>query len=146
KDPYYIDGVNSSFHVWSGNPVNPNPDVLAEFKILTNSFSAEYGETSGAVMISTTKSGTNAYHGTLFEFWRNDALNAGNYFAHTVANLRRNQFGGTVGGPIRKNKTFFFFDIQRTKQIGSAAFTNITVPLPEFKQGDFSRITNQIFD
>src|SRR5262245_14666530 len=66
KDPYYIDGVNSSFHVWSGNPVNPNPDVIAEFKTLTNSFSAEYGETSGAVMISTTKSGTNDFHGTLF--------------------------------------------------------------------------------
>jgi hypothetical protein len=146
KDPYYIDGVNSSFHVWSGNPVNPNPDVIAEFKTLTNSFSAEYGETSGAVMISTTKSGTNSPHGTLFEFWRNDALNAGNYFAHKVANLRRNQFGGTVGGPIQKNKTFFFFDMQYTRQIGAAAFTNITVPLPDFKQGDFSRISNVIYD
>src|ERR1051326_6228729 len=128
KDPYYIDGVNSSFHVWSGNPVNPNPDVIAEFKTLTNSFSAEYGETSGAVMVSTTKSGTNEYHGTLFEFWRNDALNAGNFFAHPVANLRQNQYGGTAGGPIRKNKTFFFFDIQRTSMKGAAAFTNITVP------------------
>ena len=146
KDPYYIDGVNSSFHVWSGNPVNPNPDVIAEFKTLTNSFSAEYGETSGAVMISTTKSGTNDFHGTLFEFWRNDALNAGNFFAHTVPNLRRNQYGGTIGGPIRKNKTFFFFDMQYTDQIGAAAFTNITVPLPAFKQGDFSRLATMIFD
>jgi hypothetical protein len=146
KDPYYIDGVNSSFHVWSGNPVNPNPDVIAEFKTLTNSFSAEYGESSGAVMISTTKSGTNDMHGTVFEFWRNDALNAGNYFAHKVANLRRNQFGGTMGGPIRKNKTFFFFDMQYTTQTGAAAFTNITVPLPEFRQGDFSRISNVIYD
>jgi hypothetical protein len=146
KDPYYIDGVNSSFHVWSGNPVNPNPDVIAEFKTLTNSFSAEYGETSGAVMVSTTKSGTNEYHGTLFEFWRNDALNAGNFFAHTVANLRQNQYGGTAGGPIRKNKTFFFFDIQRTSMKGAAAFTNITVPTAAFRQGDFSRLSALIFD
>lgn len=140
KDPYYIDGVNSSLHVWSGNPVNPNPDVIQEFKTLTNSFSAEYGESSGAIMISTTKSGTNAFHGTLFEFWRNDVLNASNFFAHKVPVLRRNQYGGTVGGPIKKNKTFFFFDTQITKQIGAAAFTNITVPLPEFRAGDFSRI------
>ncbi len=140
KDPYYIDGVNSSLHVWSGNPVNPNPDVIQEFKTLTNSFSAEYGESSGAIMISTTKSGTNDFHGTLFEFWRNDVLNASNFFAHKVPVLRRNQYGGTVGGPIKKNKTFFFFDIQITKQIGAGAFTNITVPLPEFRAGDFSRI------
>ena len=65
KDPYYIDGAHSSNHVWSGNPVNPNPDVIQEFKVLTNSFSAEYGETSGGVMTSTTKSGTNDFHGTL---------------------------------------------------------------------------------
>src|SRR5947207_5428595 len=146
KDPYYIDGVNSSFHVWSGNPVTPNPDVIAEFKTLTNSFSAEYGETSGAVMVSTTKSGTNDFHGTLFEFWRNDALNAGNFFAHNVPNLRQNQYGGPIGGPIRKNKTFFFFDIQRTSMKGAAAFTNITVPTAAFKQGDFSRLPTLIYD
>src|SRR5262249_26388049 len=140
KDPYYIDGVHSSNHVWSGNPVNPNPDVIAEFKTLTNSFSAEYGESSGAVMTSTTKSGTNDFHGTLFEFLRNDKLNAGNYFTHSRANLRRNQYGGTVGGPIRKNKTFFFFDMQFTKQVGAAAFTNLTVPNADFRRGDFSRI------
>src|SRR5438309_6094434 len=115
KDPYYIDGAHSSNHVWSGNPVNPNPDVLQEFKVLTNSFSAEYGETSGAVMSSTTKAGGNDVHGSLFEFFRNDKLNAGNYFTHTRPIIRRNQYGGTVGGPIRKNRTFFFFDTQFTK-------------------------------
>ena len=138
KDPYYIDGAHSSSHVWSGNPVNPNPDVIQEFKVLTNSFSAEYGETSGAVMSSTTKSGTNAVHGSLFEFLRNDKLNAGNYFTHTRPIIRRNQYGGTVGGPVIKNKTFFFFDIQYTKQRGTSAFTNLSVPTADFKQGDFS--------
>lgn len=140
KDPYYIDGAHSSNHVWSGNPVNPNPDVIQEFKVLTNSFSAEYGETSGAVMSSTTKSGTNDIHGTLFEFFRNDKLNAGNYFTHTRPIIRRNQYGGTVGGPIIKNKTFFFFDMQFTKQRGTSAFNNLSVPTADFKRGDFSSI------
>ena len=140
KDPYYIDGVNSSNHVWGGNPANPNPDVIQEFKVLTNSFTAEYGETSGAIMSSVTKSGTNEFHGSLFEFYRNDKLNAGNFFSHARPILRRNQWGGTVGGPIIKNRTFFFFDIQYTEQRGTATFTNITVPLAAFKGGDFSRI------
>ena len=140
KDPYYIDGAHSSNHVWSGNPVNPNPDVIAEFKVLTNSFSAEYGETSGAVMSSITKSGTNDFHGTLFEFFRNDKLNAGNFFTHTRPLIRRNQYGGTIGGPIIRNKTFFFFDIQYTKQRGTSAFTNLSVPTPAFKSGDFSSL------
>jgi hypothetical protein len=143
KDPYYIDGAHSSNHVWSGNPVNPNPDVIQEFKVLTNSFSAEYGETSGAVMASTTKSGTNDFHGTLFEFFRNDKLNAGNYFTHTRPLIRRNQYGGTVGGPVIRNKTFFFFDIQYTKQRGTAAFNNLSVPTADFKRGDFSSILGE---
>jgi hypothetical protein len=140
KDPYYIDGAHSSNHVWSGNPVNPNPDVIQEFKVLTNSFSAEYGETSGAVMASTTKSGTNDLHGTLFEFLQNDKLNAGNFFTHTRPVVRRNQFGGTVGGPIRKNQTFFFGDLQVTPIRTARAFTNLSVPTPAFKRGEFSSI------
>ena len=141
KDPYYIDGAHSSSHVWSGNPVNPNPDVIQEFKIVTNSFSAEFGETSGSVMQSTTKSGTNQIHGTLFEFFRNDKLNAGNFYTHTRPILRRNQYGGTVGGPIVRNKTFFFGDLQVTTQRGTSAFNNLTVPTPGFRAGDFSSLT-----
>ncbi len=137
KDPYYIDGAHSSSHVWSGNPVNPNPDVIQEFKVLANSFSAEYGETSGGVMASTTKSGTNEIHGTLFEFLQNDKLNAGNFFTHTRPVVRRNQFGGTIGGPIRKNKTFYFGDLQVTPIRTARAFTNLSVPTPAFKRGEF---------
>ncbi len=142
KDPYYIDGAHSSNHVWSGNPVNPNPDVIQEFKIVTNSFSAEFGETSGSVMQSTTKSGTNEIHGSLFEFLRNDKLNAGNYYTHTRPILRLNQYGGTLGGPIKKNKTFYFGDIQVTSQRGTSAFNNLTVPTQPFREGDFSSLTN----
>lgn len=140
KDPYYIDGAHSSNHVWSGNPVNPNPDVIQEFKVLTNSFSAEYGETSGGVMTSTTKSGTNDFHGTLFEFFRNDKLNAGNYYTHTTPVIKRNQYGGTIGGPIFRNRTFFFFDMQFTKQRSAQAFNNLSVPTAAFRAGDFSSI------
>lgn len=142
KDPYYIDGAHSSNHVWSGNPVNPNPDVIQEFKVVTNSFSAEFGETSGAVMQATTKSGTNEIHGSLFEFLQNDKLNAGNFFTHTRPILRRNQYGGTIGGPIVRNKTFFFGDVQVTTQRGTSAFNNLTVPTQAFKDGDFSTLTN----
>ena len=67
KDPYFLDGAHSSAHVWSGNPVNPSPDILQEFKVMTNSFAAEFGQTSGAIMAATTQSGTNEFHGRFFE-------------------------------------------------------------------------------
>ncbi|MBL8179877.1 MAG: TonB-dependent receptor [Bryobacterales bacterium] len=140
KDPYYIDGAHSSNHVWSGNPVNPNPDVIQEFRVVTNSFSAEFGETSGAVMQSTTKSGTNEIHGTAFEFLRNDKLNGGNFYTHTRPIVRRNQYGGTIGGPILKSRTFYFFDMQFTKARGTSAFNNLTVPSAPFREGDFSSL------
>ena len=139
-DPYYIDGADSSNHVWSGTPINPNPDVIGEFKALTNAYSAEYGETSGVTMIATTKSGGNSFHGSAFEFLQNDDLNAGNYFTHSVPVLRFNQFGGTFGGPIKKNKLFFFVDTQLTRQKNPQPITNITVPTAAFRAGDFSSL------
>src|SRR5215472_12329014 len=139
-DPYYIDGADSSNHVWSGTPVNPNPDVISEFRAMTNAYSAEYGETSGVTMIATTKSGTNSLHGSAFEFLQNVDLNAGNYFTHSVPVLRFNQFGGTLGGPIKKNKLFFFVDTQLTRQKNPQPITNITVPTGAFRVGDFSSL------
>ncbi len=139
-DPYYIDGADSSNHVWSGTPINPNPDVINEFRAMTNAYSAEYGETSGVTMIATTKSGTNSFHGSAFEFLQNDDLNAGNYFTHSVPVLRFNQFGGTLGGPIKKNKLFFFVDTQLTRQKNPQPITNITVPTAAFRTGDFSSL------
>ncbi len=140
KDPYYIDGAHSSNHVWSGTPVNPNPDVVQEVKVVTNSFSAEYGQTSGSVLLSTTRSGTNQFHGTLFEFFQNDKMNAGNYFTHQVPVSRFNQYGGTLGGPIKRNKTFFFMDAQLNPQRTQTVFTGYTVPISAFRQGNFSSI------
>ena len=85
----------------------PFPDALQEFSVQTNSFDAQYGNNAGAVVNVVTKSGTNQWHGDLFEFVRNRAFNARNYFAAKVDPLKRNQFGGTVGGPIHKNTTFY---------------------------------------
>jgi hypothetical protein len=140
RDLYLVDGASNFNHVYGTINVMPNPDTLEEFKVITNSFSAEYGGTSGGIMLATTKGGTNQFHGNLFEFFRNDKLNAGNFFTGKRDILRYNQFGGTIGGPILKNKTFFFFDYQNQRNFGTGVYTNLTVPLPEFRNGDFSRI------
>jgi len=101
-----------------GTTIVPNLDSIGEFRILTNNFDAEYGNYSGGVVNVVTKSGTNGLHGSAFEFLRNTALDAKNFFSSERAKFNQNQFGGTVGGPISKNKLFFFGDYQgtRTKQ------------------------------
>src|SRR6266498_5976276 len=109
-----LDGVQMSSVREADVDLRPNVDAIQEFKVLTSIPSAECGHTAGGVISIQTKSGTNTLHGTLFEFQRNDALNASNFFRNPVnskkAPLTQNQFGGTVGGPLRKNKTFFFAD------------------------------------
>jgi len=140
RDALLVDGANIVNHVYGTNPYNPNPDTLSEFKVLTNSFSAEYGDTGGGVMVATTKSGTNEFHGNLYEFLQNDQLNAGNYFTHQRPVLRHNLFGGTVGGPIRKDKTFFFFGYQDLREVGTTAYTNLSVPSPAIRGGNFSSL------
>ncbi len=113
----------------------PNLDSVEEFRLITNSFDAEYGKFSGAVMNAITKSGTNSFHGDIFEFLRNDALDAKNYFAQGKAELRRNQFGYTFGGPILKNHLFFFSDYQGTRQVAGAETGLVTVPTPDQLSG-----------
>src|SRR5690606_39018046 len=94
----------------------PNPDALQEFSVQTNNFDAEYGRSAGAIVNAVTRSGTNDFHGSLFEFHRNEALNARNFFARESDGLKRNQFGGTLGGPIIRDKTFFFLTYQETRE------------------------------
>ena len=111
-----LDGVQMASVRESDVDLRPNVDAISEFKVLTSVFSAEYGHTAGGVISIQTKSGTNAFHGSAFEFHRNDALNAANYFENPVdpqkAPLKQNQFGFTLGGPLRKDRTFFFVDYQ----------------------------------
>jgi len=138
-----LDGVQMSSVRESDVDLRPNVDAISEFKVLTSVPSAEYGHTAGGVISIQTKSGTNAFHGSAFEFFRHDALNAANYFKNPVdpekAPLRQNQFGFTLGGPLRKDKTFFFVDYQgMTVRKGTEAFAE--VPEARFRHGDFSSL------
>src|SRR5580692_3975161 len=117
---YYLDGgINMTGLRNTGN-ILPNPDAIQEYRVETNNYDASYGKMSSGVITVLTKSGTNNYHGSLFEYWRDSALNANNWDSTlTTPPLRRNQFGATFGGPIVKNKTFFFMSYQGLRQLSS---------------------------
>src|SRR3989475_4411813 len=128
----------------------PFPDALQEFKVETSGQAASQGLSSGAQVSAVTKSGTNGFHGDAFEFVRNDLFNATEYFAAVDpstgnkkrSTLKRNQFGGTVGGPIVRNKLFFFGGLQRTTERSDPANTQNWVPTAAMLQGDFSTVTS----
>jgi hypothetical protein len=138
---YNLDGGNNQDLMSNTNNPFPFPDALQEFSVQTNSFDVQYGANAGAVVNVVTKSGTNDWHGDAFEFVRNAAFNARNYFADKVDPLKRNQFGGTIGGPIKRDHSFIFFGWQKTiiRTVNNA--TNAIVPTVDNMQGDFS-ITN----
>ena len=107
---FMVDGSDVQEHMNGGTSIIPNLDSIAEFRVLTNNFDAEYGNYNGGIVNLITKSGTEQFHGGGFEFLRNTDLDSRNFFAPTRAGFQQNQFGGTVGGPIRKGKAFFFGD------------------------------------
>ncbi|MGH9628575.1 MAG: TonB-dependent receptor domain-containing protein [Bryobacteraceae bacterium] len=113
-------------------------DAMQEFRIITNNYSAEYGQTSGGVVTLATRSGTNDFHGSLFEYTRNEAFDARNFFAARRPKFRQHQFGGTFGGPIRKDRTHFFASYERTQLVTGATAVQ-TVPTGLQRQGDFSQ-------
>ena len=115
----------------------PNLDSVEEFRLITNSFDAEYGKFSGAVMNAITKSGTNGFHGDVFEFLRNDAMDARNYFTTNKSELRQNQFGFTAGGPFWKDRLFWFTDYQGTRRIAGAETGIVFLPPAAQLQGQF---------
>ena len=121
--------------------IEPSPDSIEEFRVISNSFDAEYGRNSGAVVNVVTKSGTNAFHGSFYEFFRNDVLNAHpfTFFQAPKPEFRQNQFGGTIGGPIRKDKTFFFGSYEGRRIVQGILSQPISVPTAaEVTNGDFS--------
>lgn len=142
SNSYMLDGGDNNDPLSNSAAVVPNPDAVAEFTILTNNYEAEYGRNTGAVINVVTKSGTNEFHGTLYEFNRNDNFEARNFFATQASKLNRNQFGGTIGGPIVKNKTFFFFSDEAIRERQGATESRLTVPTPMERVGDFS-MSNQ---
>jgi len=127
--------VNETKNMGAG--LIPNADSVAEFRLLTNSFSAEYGKFTGSVMNTVTKSGTNQLHGDLFEFYRNQGLAATSYFDTTKAELKQHQFGGVLGGPVWKDKIFFFTDFQQTRRVAGASTGLIDVLSTDERNGIF---------
>jgi len=135
---YNLDGGSNEDLMSNTNNPFPFPDAVQEFSVQTNSFDSQYGTNAGAVVNVVTKSGTNQFHGDVFEFVRNREFNARNFFAPTVDPLKRNQFGGTVGGPIQKDKTFFFFGYQGTRIRTQGNANNTILPTAANMTGDFS--------
>ena len=143
---YQLDGGSNIDNYTNVNNPFPNPDALEEFSVQTNNYSAEYGRASGAVVNVVTKSGTNSLHGDVFEFLRNGSMNARNFFAPTSDKLKRNQFGGSVGGPIVRDKLFFFGTYQGTQLRNISTGNTAFVLTPAQRAGNFSGLTRQLID
>ena len=138
---YNLDGVDNSDTYTNVANSYPNPDALEAINIETNSFSAEHGRRGGGVFNAITRSGTNDWHGSLFEFVRNSALNATNFFTPGREDgLKRHQFGGTFGGPIIRDRTFGFFSFQRTTFRRFSIDQTAIVPTQAMRNGDFSNL------
>ena len=129
-----IDGVDSRNLTFGGFAVSPPPDAVQEFKVQTNIYDAAFGKTAGSTINLLVKPGTNEIHGTVYEFLRNDKLDARNTYATSRPEYRRNQFGFSVGGPIRKNRTFFFGNFEPLRQIQGLSLQN-TVPTAAMLSG-----------
>ena len=141
---FIIDGFSTRDPLFGGSLTTPNIDATQEFKMLTNNFSAEYGRMSGGVMNMVLKSGTNQVHGSLFEFVRNDMFDARNFFDQQKSELRRNQFGGLLSGPVvipklykGRDRTFFLFSWESYRQVQAAPALGV-VPTLAQRNGDFS--------
>ena len=140
---FMLDGANNTDFLGNNIVVNPNPDAVQEFKILTNNYDAQYGRTSGGIVNQITKSGTNAFHGDLFEFNRNNIFNARDYFLPGVVNkqtFKRNVFGGTIGGPVKKDKTFFFLAYQGWRSREGQTSPILTVLDTPERAGNFGEL------
>ena len=158
-----LDGIDNNTIATGGNigyngiNYSPSVDAVTEFKVKTNNYSAEFGRSAGTIVSAVTKSGTNALHGDLWEFVRNNVFDANNFFSNASRTPRQpfkqNQFGFTVGGPIiipklynGRNRTFFFADYEGVRRVTSASSTIIDIPPVAFRTGDFSSYPYTIFD
>jgi hypothetical protein len=139
QNNFQLDGGIYNDRFFDSVPILPNPDALQEFTIQSSNYGAQYGGAGALVQLST-RSGTNQIHGSAYEFLRNTVLNAKNYFQQTIPPFKLNQFGGTVGGPIVKNHTFFFFSAEDLQQRSSPNPISITVPTAQELGGNFSAL------
>ncbi len=134
---WLLDGVDNNELTAGGIGIFSSIDDIEEFKVLTYNYTAEFGTRAGPTVLVTTKSGTNKLHGSLYEFLRNTDLDARSYFATSVEKFNLNQYGGSIGGPIQKNKTFFFLDGEQKDQRHGIAFAGL-VPSNAMRNGDFT--------
>ena len=141
QNDFIMDGIDNNNNVMGmqdrkAQVIIPSLDAVSEFKVMTSNYSAEFGRNSGAVMIVSLKSGGNEFHGTAFEYLRNDYFDSRNTFSPGTTKLRQNQYGGTIGGPMIRNRTFFFASFERFQQSNGLTLTG-TVPTDAEKQGIF---------
>jgi hypothetical protein len=156
---FILDGAQNNDHYSNAPNPMPNPDALQEFSVQTNNFSAEFGRNSGGIVNAVTRSGTNDFHGSAFEYLRNKAVNAANFFSPVVNGvkrddgLKRNQYGGVLGGPVLipklyngRDKSFFFVSYQETLQRQTPIAAQRVVPTAAQRRGDFSSLTRALRD
>ena len=141
---FMVNGIDVQEHMNGGTSIIPDLDSIEQFRVLTNNFDPEYGNYNGGMVTVVSKSGTGAFHGSAFEFFRNTALDARGYFDPTRSAFEQNQFGGTVGGPIRPDKIFFFADYQGTHTNQGVSTGNISVPTVAQRNGNFNDLTGSV--
>jgi hypothetical protein len=141
---FMVNGIDVQEHMNGGSSIIPNLDSIEEFRVLTNSFDPEYGNYDGGIVTVVSKGGTNNFHGDAFEFFRNTALDARGYFDPTRSAFKQNQFGGTLGGPIKRDKLFFFADYQGTRTTQGVSTGNISVPTLAQRGGTFQDLTGAV--
>jgi len=143
-----VDGLDNNEREQGFSGIHPSIDAIAEVKVLTNDYSADLGRTAGAVVNIITKAGTNEFHGSIYEYLRNDTFDAVDFFASPLLprpEYRQNIFGGSIGGPIKKNRTFFFGDVEENRLIqGQVSVNTIPTLYEEQNPGDFSDIGGPI--
>src|SRR5438067_1204574 len=147
---YRLDGMDSNEIQDNGTGFSPNVDAIQEFKLITTNAPAEYGNSMGAIVNTSLKSGTNKYHGSVFEFLKNDHMDANNWFSNASSQPRgqfsQNIFGGTFGGPVRRNRLFFFVDYQGTRRSRGATGSLRTLIPAAWRTGDLSSQTKALYN
>ena len=137
QNNFQIDGMDNNERFVGTQTIKPSLDAIQEVKILSNLYAAELGRTGGAVINVITKSGTNEFHGSAYEFFRNDIFDTADWLTQKVAPYKQNQFGGSLGGPIVRGRTFFFADYEGYRNVQPTTFIG-SVPTDAMRNGDFS--------
>jgi Carboxypeptidase regulatory-like domain len=141
---FMVNGIDVQEHMNGGTSIIPNLDSIEQFRVLTNNFDPEYGNYNGGMVTVVSKQGSNKFHGDAFEFFRNTALDARGYFDPTRSAFKQNQFGATIGGPVKRDKVFFFADYQGTRTNQGVSTGYISVPTIAQRSGDFNDLTGSV--